>query len=404
MDKIKNENAITLVAIVVTIILILILAGVTINLTLNDNGILKVAQSSSNLYANTTKNENQILSNISEDIYLQTIEERTLINQFKKGVIKVGDYIDYKTPDTGEFITTAYGDENSNGFANQSFNVENNGRPINWRILGLGDKNGNLTMNEELGHHLLLISSEPVQKNINSESDVAYEKDPYLYMGKAEVYENGERILNNISKIYMNEIYASDARSINACDINSILGIEIDNDLVYEKDDENKTNLDLLRVLGQKLYYGENDYSAESYLKGKKALENGETNVVGTGYCYFITNNRNKTIGNTTIDDLLFKKIGYSDNNSMSYWLATKGTEVSKRAGFGLGDVSYDCVNVGGSKFKSNGSWLVEGFGIYPIVSLKPQLTSDDLHLTTSINSEWNFTNNLNYSGNLTNY
>ena len=41
---IKNEKAITLIALVVTIIVLIILAGVSINLLLGQNGIIKKAQ------------------------------------------------------------------------------------------------------------------------------------------------------------------------------------------------------------------------------------------------------------------------------------------------------------------------------------------------------------------------
>lgn len=42
--KRKNEHAITLIALIITIIIMLILAGVVINLTLGENGIIKTAQ------------------------------------------------------------------------------------------------------------------------------------------------------------------------------------------------------------------------------------------------------------------------------------------------------------------------------------------------------------------------
>lgn len=43
----KKEKGITLIALIVTIIILLILAGVTINLAINDNGIFKRAQNAS---------------------------------------------------------------------------------------------------------------------------------------------------------------------------------------------------------------------------------------------------------------------------------------------------------------------------------------------------------------------
>ena len=44
---VKKEKAVTLIALVITIVVLLILAGVTINLTLGDNGIFKVAEQAS---------------------------------------------------------------------------------------------------------------------------------------------------------------------------------------------------------------------------------------------------------------------------------------------------------------------------------------------------------------------
>ena len=44
----RNNKGITLVALVVTIVVLLILAGVSINLVLGDNGIVKRAQEAKN--------------------------------------------------------------------------------------------------------------------------------------------------------------------------------------------------------------------------------------------------------------------------------------------------------------------------------------------------------------------
>lgn len=46
----KKENAITLIALIITIIVLLILAGVTINLTMGENGLFKVAQDAAKSY------------------------------------------------------------------------------------------------------------------------------------------------------------------------------------------------------------------------------------------------------------------------------------------------------------------------------------------------------------------
>jgi len=44
LKNLENRNGITIVSLVVTIIILIILAGVTINMTLGDNGILSIAK------------------------------------------------------------------------------------------------------------------------------------------------------------------------------------------------------------------------------------------------------------------------------------------------------------------------------------------------------------------------
>lgn len=62
----KNVKGITLIALVVTIIVLLILAAVAINLTIGDNGIIKRAKDSVEIYLNKAKEEEEAL-NIFEE-------------------------------------------------------------------------------------------------------------------------------------------------------------------------------------------------------------------------------------------------------------------------------------------------------------------------------------------------
>ena len=61
--RIKNNNGITLVAVVVTVVILIILAGISINLTLGDNGIITIAKKA------------------KENIELAKIEEETELNE-----------------------------------------------------------------------------------------------------------------------------------------------------------------------------------------------------------------------------------------------------------------------------------------------------------------------------------
>ena len=53
----KSNRGITLVALVVTIVVLLILAGVSINMVLGENGLIKRAQESANATRNATSSE-----------------------------------------------------------------------------------------------------------------------------------------------------------------------------------------------------------------------------------------------------------------------------------------------------------------------------------------------------------
>ena len=63
-EKFKSSNGITLIALVITIIVLLILAGVAINLSVGENGIIRRAQEAINQYKDAAKNEEQQLAGV----------------------------------------------------------------------------------------------------------------------------------------------------------------------------------------------------------------------------------------------------------------------------------------------------------------------------------------------------
>ena len=66
--KIKNkqERGITLIALVVTIVVLLILAGVSISLVLNNNGVISKAKDAKNQYAEAQTNDEKQLNEVSD--------------------------------------------------------------------------------------------------------------------------------------------------------------------------------------------------------------------------------------------------------------------------------------------------------------------------------------------------
>ena len=64
----KNKSGITLIALVVTIVVLLILAGVSISLLLDENGIIKKSKDARREYGQAKANEQEDLSNLSDMI------------------------------------------------------------------------------------------------------------------------------------------------------------------------------------------------------------------------------------------------------------------------------------------------------------------------------------------------
>ena len=67
-QKIKSKSGITLVALVVTIVVLLILAGVSLSLVLDNNGIISRAGEAQEQYGQASKNEQKDLDTAADDI------------------------------------------------------------------------------------------------------------------------------------------------------------------------------------------------------------------------------------------------------------------------------------------------------------------------------------------------
>ncbi len=179
----NNKAGITLVALVITIIILLILAGITINLTIGQRGILTRAQEAGRNYQEAAKREDEELANFlkeADDIINGitgngggTTPTTPEISEAVKG-LKVGDYIKY---DTG--VTT----------------VGENG-VITCRVL--------YPVDSEYG--LQIISDKNVGTDITlGGSD--WETGKTAYNGAIET-------LNNEAQKYVNEAYAYDGRCV----------------------------------------------------------------------------------------------------------------------------------------------------------------------------------------------
>ena len=460
----RNKKGITLIALVVTIVVLLILAGVTISLLLDENGIIAKSKDARNANrAGAIKEEitlwkadkfaadNGAGSHESMDDFLARLKTRglisdediatikdtrklqvgketivfpsdakTLVQAFKDNEIEVGDYLNYNDyVDETKTYTTA---TNENGWADQKYTAT---KDTYWQVLGL----------DETGERLMLISQSPIKKEMkqkdqteqevgktkirlasienavklggkggsgsSSTTTVDWETTPYLVLKGAYSYVNCEKILNDISGIYSTSL--GKAESLTAEEINRLIGVTVDfaNKKVYANSDPN-TNIDRRGVLGNQYTYKETDYTPESYINGKANATAGTQTDPATAYYY--------QWGNLTINDtlktILFNGTTSDANFAKSYWLASPAVGANSGvAYFGLGCVYNGYVNAGLDLFDSYGSWNAVSFGVRPVVYLESNITVEDLHKIDGQEEDWSAYDNSNplvAKGNLT--
>ena len=442
--NLKNKNAITLIALVVTIVVLLILAGVTISLLLDENGIIAKSKDARNTNragtirdeitlweADKVASENGAGSHESMDAFLARLKTRGLINDediqkikdtrelqvgkeiikfpsdaktlvqaFKDGEIQVGDYLNYNDyVDESKTYTTK---TNENGWADQKYTAT---KDTYWQVLGL----------DETGEKLMLISQSPIKKEMKQKdqtgqevgrakirlasienavklgassggsSTIDWETTPYLVLKGAYSYVNCKQILNNISGIYSTSL--GKAESLTAEEINRLIGVTVDytNKKVYANSDPN-TNIDKWGVLGNQYTYKETDYTPESYINSKANATAGTQTDPATAYCY--------QWGNLTINDtlktILFNGTTSDANYAKSYWLASPAVFAnSDFAGFGPGVVRGGRVDAGYDLFDSYGGWDANSFGVRPVVYLESNITVEDLHKIDGQEEDW---------------
>ena len=443
--NLKNKNAITLIALVVTIVVLLILAGVTISLLLDENGIIAKSKDARNTNragtirdeislweADKVASENGAGSHESMDAFLARLKTRGLINDediqkikdtrelqvgkeiikfpsdaktlvqaFKDGEIQVGDYLNYNDyVDESKTYTTK---TNENGWADQKYTAT---KDTYWQVLGL----------DETGEKLMLISQSPIKKEMKQKdqtgqevgrakirlasienavklgassggsSTIDWETTPYLVLKGAYSYVNCKQILNNISGIYSTSL--GKAESLTAEEINRLIGVTVDytNKKVYANSDPN-TNIDKWGVLGNQYTYKETDYTPESYINSKTHATAGTKTDPATAYRY--------QWGTLTINDtlktILFNGTTSDANFAKSYWLASPAVLAdSDRAYFGPGGVCGGDVYAGNYFFfDSDGRWGAYSFGVRPVVYLESNITVEDLHKIDGQEEDW---------------
>ena len=440
-----------------TIVVLLILAGVTISLLLDENGIIAKSKDARNANrAGTIRDEislweaekfasdNGAGSHESMDAFLARLKTRGLINDediqkikdtrelqvgkeiikfpsdaktlvqaFKDGEIQVGDYLNYNDyVDESKTYTTV---TNENGWADQKYTATKN---TYWQVLGL----------DETGERLMLISQSPIKKEMKEEQTTGviknkirlasienavklgtetsggessgstgttetWETTPYLVLKGAYGYVNCKTILNNISGIYSTSLGTAESLTIE--EINRLIGVTVDytNKKVYANSNPD-VNIDENRVLGNQYTYTADDYTPESYINNKTNATAGKQTDPATSYLY----EWKELAISDTLKTMLFKETTRDANLAKSYWLASSGVYAnSSGAGFGPDRVGNGYVGSDGESalFISNGDWYASGLAVRPVVYLNSEVTVEDLHVIDGQEEDWSaYSNN----------
>ena len=370
MKKIREtQRGITLIALVITIVILIILATVTLNVVLGDGGLIQRAQDAKDLTEAAAAEEQQQILNLTGFLDEQ-LSSDSLVEAFKAGEIKVGDYVDYK-PDANSSVDLTEADT---GYATtQTYSVDSS---TTWRVLGLSED----------GNHLLLTSGSPIKSN-NAEY-------PYLILQGATGYLKCVDTLDKAASVYHNSTLAEDTRSMTMKDIENVLGgITVtlpeegspNTGTVTFNKDASHTNI------GQTTSYRSYTYTAEDYTpEGAATLTHATagTKVNGDAYMIMYDYDGYQELG-LDIDrrtyDMLFKDTTEEEGYSKSYWLASPGVgAVSGTAGFGPGAVYGGRAGSGYvDLFSSYGSWDASGCAVRPVVVLKSNVTVDQVKVVS---------------------
>ena len=380
-SKLKKQNGITLVALVITIIVLLILAMVSIKIVM-DGGLITRASKSTDTHTIEAEKEAiqlgyaayqvDLASKVTADLkvdgakvtlkgedwsvtFTKTNNEYelkkdgtiTLTKQgngstttvgwtdngddtFTKGdvTVKIGDIVNY---DEGTGYSTTVDKKKSGYTDNQTFKTEK----LGWRVLGISEKG-----------ELELISDNPTSTGLLLEGELGY--------------LNAEDVLNNMcNELYGQGEHATGARSLNVEDINKL-------------GDYDPTTYSGYGDIWTYRFPTSGDYMQSKRTKADGTLVKDWTNITNTNYQTFKVPRENKTISKNNRNDTgrSVETTGYgyivanqvkqttSDGKKMSdiitdltgssevaQWLASRNVYGNDEyASWGLFDIYGDCI------------------------------------------------------------
>ena len=164
--KIKKQNGITLIALVVTIVVLLILAGVTITMVLGEDGIIAQAKLAATKTQEAEKKQEEDLQNLVEQLDKILDEDLT-------------------PPETGKTANDLT-EDNYGDYVNYGIDLDSNPNTADWRIFYVG--NGTLNGKEE--KHVYLIAADYVPNSCKELEEAKGPEKANMTVYSGEGYDN----------------------------------------------------------------------------------------------------------------------------------------------------------------------------------------------------------------------
>ena len=379
MNKLKNKNGITLVALIITIIVLLILAMVSISLVMN-SGIINKSKTAVDKYSQEEVQEQIKLAYSEWQMGQYTGETRTAAEfmQAKLNSIYGTGAVTNVTETNGTFEVTF---ANGKGY---SYNVSTG---TTEKVAKWNDNGNNTFTHSETGQTVEVGDTVYYNSGVAAYEGegasqgkwgiLGVENGKLLIMSKENVasvtlegkqgYLNGSTLLNNACSSFKNPTYADSVRSVKVEDINKITGYTPADPVTYT----------YTMVNGK---VKRNDQTSASSttkfedINGKTLPTDSPIEVTVNSYSYSLTNYL--TSGNK-VHNLL------KDNNNY-YWLDSPYVYANTgSAHWGFRSVGSGGVN-DGSLWGSHSGAYGYSDGVRAVVSLK-----SDIQLSESSSEGW---------------
>ncbi len=365
--KIRKENGITLVALIITIVVMLILVAVSVNVIVNSD-LIGHSEKTGDAYRNAIAKEEAYNPSIGNgktlDDYMKDAKIVEEVHNWKVNgdkftctcdlckahangdssnglTVEIGQEIKYKAVrDTEGAITTTITAAMSGHTENQTISLT--AEPT-YVVMGVADINENGT-NETL----LITTETPTTET--------------LTLKGAAAYNNGPTEINRMCR----ELYGKDARGMTIEDVNNCLGYTNPKGIYYDKSGKIQTANNITTKL---INLPEEIWNA---IKDNHQTPDGRDTEAALGE--YLLDGYFNSISSTEVTDAR-KNLILASNTT--YWLASRGVSAYANRGYAIfgpgavrGGIAYSC----GGAFRSDGYVRDNEFGLRPVVSITSQI------------------------------